>query len=104
VIDLDDVSGCPLDSSCICCRGTAKQGLRVCTVGSPVGVFCVTMCSACIESDELPNFAVVSAVRAVLEHCSHLGIDADQMAAAQMTAAMRQERGWPTPLRGACDD
>lgn len=52
------------------------------TVGSPVGVFCVTMCSACVMWDQLPNFAVVSAVNAALEHCGHLGIDADQMAAA----------------------
>lgn len=84
MIDLDDTSRCPVDSSCISCRGATDLAAR--TVTSSVGVFCVTLCTACIQWDELPRFSPASAVRATLEHCSHLDIDADQM-----SAAMRQE-------------
>lgn len=71
---------CPLDSSCISCRGVAD--LQVRTIESPIGVFCVTLCAFCVQEDELPRFSAVSAVHASLEHCEHLGIDVDQMAAA----------------------
>lgn len=80
MIDLDDPSRCPMDSSCIGCRGIWDLNVR--TLDSPVGVFCVTLCTTCVEQGDLPNFAVASAARAALEHCEHLGIDVDQMAAA----------------------
>lgn len=78
MIDLDDTTNCPEGESCISCRGTLD--LAVATIGSPVGVFCVTLCYACVRWEEMPRFSAVSAVRASLEHCGHLGIDADQMA------------------------
>lgn len=82
-VDLDDTARCPVDSSCFSCRGVADLAAR--TVTSSVGVFCITLCAFCFQEEQLPRFSPASAVRATLEHCGHLGIDADQM-----SAAMRQ--------------
>jgi hypothetical protein len=82
MIRLDDTSNCPLNESCIYC-GTIQE-LVVATLESPVGVFCITMCDECGESgvcNRLPGLPVADAVRASLEHCAHLGIDGDEMAA-----------------------
>lgn len=79
MISLDDTSNCPLNESCVYC-GTIQE-LVVATLESPVGVFCMTMCDECGERGRLPGFPVAHAVRASLEHCGHLGIDADEMAA-----------------------
>lgn len=77
---LDDTGNCPLGEICIFC-GTSQE-LAVATLESPVGVFCLTMCDDCGERGRLPGFPVAYAVHASLEHCGHLGINADQMAAA----------------------
>lgn len=80
MIDLDDISNCPLAGTCAVCGNT--EDLDVGTLGTPVGVFCITLCPACVEYDQTPRLTPVAAVRASLEHCAHLGIDADQMAEA----------------------
>jgi hypothetical protein len=83
-VNLDDTSNCPLQEICIDC---GKAGwLEVRTFSSMVGVFCLTMCDDCARPRR-PSFSVTTAVRRSLEHCGHLGIDADQMA-----ALMEQER------------
>lgn len=80
-VDVDDVSRCPLGHRCESC-GTEHGGLKVRTAGTPLGVFCVTLCPRCAASDTPPPVAVGTAVRLVMQHCEHLDIDVDQMAAA----------------------
>lgn len=78
MIDLDDTSNCPLGATCSC--GNTEE-LGVVTVGTLVGVFCLTICEACIQFEQdIPGFSAARAIRASLEHCVHLGITADQMA------------------------
>jgi hypothetical protein len=81
-VNLDDVSGCPLGVRCESC-GVEASDLRVCTVElGPLGVACLTMCPRCASSSIPPRVAVSTAVRLVGQHCEHLGIDFDEMAAA----------------------
>ena len=81
-VDLDDTSRCPLGHRCESC-GAERDDLAICTVElGPLGVACLTMCPRCAGSDVAPPVAVGTAVRLVMQHCEHLGIDADQMAAA----------------------
>jgi hypothetical protein len=43
---------------------------------------CLTMCERCAASTVSPPVAVATAVRLIAQHCIHLGIDVDEMAAA----------------------
>ena len=43
------------------------------------------MCPRCANWGVLPPVAIGTAVRLTMQHCEHLGIDADQMAAAMET-------------------
>lgn len=79
-IDLDDTGNCPLGHRCESC-GTTGQGLVVETATTKVGVLCLTLCPRCAASTVAPPISVGTAVRFVLQHAGHLGIDADQMAA-----------------------
>jgi hypothetical protein len=74
---LDDIGQCPEAELCEGCG--ADEALDVVTVSSPVGVFCVTLCGDCRRRDRTPSLSAPAAVRAVLEHCGHLGISADAM-------------------------
>lgn len=78
-VDLDDVSNCPVARVCEAC-GKAGRNRRVRTVGSQVGIGCITLCAQC-GKDNPPPMPVVTAVTAVMEHCEHLGITVDEMAA-----------------------
>lgn len=80
-VDVHDVAGCPLGVRCESC-GREGAGLAVGTADTPLGVLCLTLCSRCAGSDVAPPVSVGTAVRLVLQHCAHLGIDSDQMAAA----------------------
>lgn len=81
-IDLDDVSRCPLGVRCESC-GREGDDLAVCAVElGPLGRACLTLCPRCAGSDVTPPVSVGTAVRLVAQHCGHLGIDLDQMAAA----------------------
>lgn len=81
VLDLDDVIRCPTATSCAACEATAD--LVVCTAGTPVGVYCATLCRKCLTLDRLPKpESWTAAIHAVLEHCEHLDCHADDMAAA----------------------
>jgi hypothetical protein len=80
-VNLDDTARCPVASECATCAGT--KDLAVVTVETPVGVLCCTLCVICGDDGErLPVLSWSGAVGASLQHCQHLGIDADQMAAA----------------------
>jgi hypothetical protein len=81
-LDLDDTSRCPSGHRCECC-GREGDDLAVCTVElSRLGLACLTMCGRCAGSGVVPPVSVGTAVRLVAQHCVHLGIDLDQMAAA----------------------
>ena len=61
---------------------------EVCTVAlDRLGVACLTLCPRCANSDVVPPVSVGTAVRLVMQHCDHLGVTVDQMA-----AAMRDKR------------
>lgn len=92
MIDLDDVSNCPLAEECSACGGAEfAEELFVATLTSPVGVYCITLCPPCTwRSTSLGSVPVATAVERSLDHCGHLGITADQMA-----AAMEEEETWP---------
>lgn len=83
-MDIDDTTRCPVAPECEVCFGQRGALLDVVTFGTPVGVYCATICEAC-EDDGLKPGRIggwTQAVDRVLLHCAHLGIDADQMAAA----------------------
>jgi hypothetical protein len=48
---------------------------------SQVGVMCLTMCDAC-QVFGPPSMSLAQAVRRVMDHCEHLGVTVDEMAAA----------------------
>jgi hypothetical protein len=74
---LDDTNNCPLADRCEGCGST--HDLAIVTVETMVGVHCMTICSA-DRIRPLPKRSLVGAVHRALEHCGHLGIDADEMA------------------------
>ncbi|MET0701697.1 MAG: hypothetical protein ABWY93_18760 [Mycobacterium sp.] len=85
---LDDTTGCPLDGTCANC-GTAHGELSVCTAQTPVGVYCVTLCPDCLQAGDVgPILGLPSAVKLAMEHCTHLGITADQMGDQMIKEAM----------------
>ena len=80
-VDLDDTSRCPLGRRCESC-GVESADLAVSTVALDVlGIACLTMCPRCAGSGVVPPVSVGTAVRLVAQHCGHLGITVDEMAA-----------------------
>lgn len=79
-LDLDDTSRCPIDRCCSTC-GT-EDGLAVGTAVTPLGVHCVTLCGSCAERGDVQCSGWPAAAMSVLDHCGHLDIDLDEMAAA----------------------
>jgi len=81
-LDLDDTRTCPALPGCESCD--AVDDLDVVTADLPVGVACLTLCGSCADAGDLPRFRSWSAaISRVLDHCGHLGVDADQAAAAR---------------------
>ena len=81
-IGLIDMSSCPRGTRCESC-GTESADLVVHVVElAPLGLACMTWCAACAASDVQPPVAVSTAARLVQQHCAHLGIDLDEVAAA----------------------
>ncbi|MFR9803132.1 hypothetical protein ACL02T_12615 [Pseudonocardia sp. RS010] len=81
-IDLDDTSRCRIRPECEACRLPADD-LAAVTAFASIGVTCLTLCPACAAAGRLPVFGSwPEAARRVGEHCEHLGIDLDEMAAA----------------------
>ena len=88
-LDVDDVTRCPLALLCGT-SGCSDGGLEVAAVETAVGVCCVTLCSGCVAARALPRFdSWAAAIGAVGEHCTHLGCDVDEMAAALETTRSR---------------
>lgn len=84
-VDLDDTSRCPLGVRCESC-GVEREDLAVVTAElGRLGIACLTLCPPCSASDVAPPVSVSTAARLVGQHCTHLGIDLDQMAAAMET-------------------
>lgn len=78
-VNLDDVTGCPMAEGCECCGTPA--GLSVVILDTPIGIYCVTLCSPCTAADRPgPAFGWTDTALRVCEHSHHLGIDLDQMA------------------------
>jgi hypothetical protein len=92
LVDLGDTTRCPLAVECETCSASAVHAtLSTVTIDTAVGVLCAALCAECIELEQLPRFGWAAAVGRALEHCGHLGIDADQ--AEQLhEAANRAER------------
>lgn len=81
-VDLDNTAGCPVGVRCESC-GTEGGPLAVETASAArLGVMCLTLCLRCADSDVTPPVTVSTAARLVGQHCAHLGIDLDEMAAA----------------------
>lgn len=80
-VNLDDVSRCPLGLRCESC-GAESGDVTVATADlGRLGVACFSLCARCRRSTVPPRIAVGTAMRLVGQHCVHLGIDVDQMAA-----------------------
>lgn len=81
-VDLDDISNCPTDRSCVGCSEQRPEMLRVAVAETPYGVHCVTVCDRCVyDNRRLPRLSIPEVCDLVARHCRHLGIDLDQMAA-----------------------
>jgi hypothetical protein len=92
-IDLDDTASCPLGVRCESC-GTEGGPLAVETASAArLGVLCLTLCRRCSASTVAPPVSVSTAARLVGQHCAHLGIDLDEMAAAMEQAKLRGNGG-----------
>lgn len=79
--DLGNTENCPTGFRCESC-GIESADLAVATAEmGRLGVACLTLCDSCAASDVVPPVSVSTAVRLVGQHCTHLGIDLDEMAA-----------------------
>lgn len=78
-VDLHDTENCPLRDRCQSC-GYQRPGLTVTTASTALGVHCTTACPDCLAAGIAPPLPPSSVVRLVMDHCGHLGIDADEMA------------------------
>lgn len=87
--NLDDTTHCGPDRWCLTC-GTAAD-LNVCTAGSPLGVFCLTLCGHCATTGRVPRLSAGRVAQMVGLHCTHLGIDLDHPAVVE--AGRRFTRG-----------
>ena len=83
---LEDTSRCPLGHRCESC-GAERDDLAVSTAATLLGVLCLTLCPRCLAFGEMPRLTAGTAVRLVVQHCTHLGIDVNEMA-----EAMKEER------------
>jgi hypothetical protein len=81
VIDLDRTDRCPRGPRCEAC-GVETDDVAVETVDVRLGVACMSLCERCAASDVVPPITVSTAARFVMQHCQHLNITADEMAAA----------------------
>jgi hypothetical protein len=75
---LDNTSRCPAADRCANCG--AFNPLEITTFTTPVGVYCQTLCTPCVDAEWWPRLSWRQAVELVLAHLEHIGIDADQAA------------------------
>lgn len=90
MIALDDTTRCNAQGFCEVCD--RRDGAAMRTVNTVCGVACVELCDECIEEDAIPRWSLSFCVSRVLDHCEHLGIDADRMA----DALAREQQKWET--------
>lgn len=99
LVDLDDTGSCPAAAECALC-GAADGDLLPVTIGSSLGVYCVTACEPCHQVAAATG--VVAPVRAavaadaVTEHCRHLRCDRATMTALLAGEAQAQWRAVTT--------
>lgn len=78
-IDLDDTSACPRSGNCAQCG--SEDDIVTDTLETLLGVFCLRLCASCADGRIAPCPSAVAAIEKVLEHCEHLGITSEDMAA-----------------------
>lgn len=79
-IDIFSTEHCPVGFRCESC-GDAAEDLVAAAAETQLGVLCLTLCGRCSAATSAPPVAVTTAVRLVAQHCGHLGITVDDMAA-----------------------
>jgi hypothetical protein len=79
-VDLSNTDHCPKPSECGECGGTDR--LAVATWETDLGVYCAPVCGPCLDAGHTRRRPLGAVMRAVLDHCEHLGIDFDEMATA----------------------
>lgn len=89
-VDLANTFGCPWRGPCAIC-GT-QDDVMTGTAETRLGVFCLRLCGPCADRPIPACRSAVEAMEKVLEHCEHLGISADDMAAV-MEYETRSGRG-----------
>ena len=89
-IDLYATERCPVGPRCESCGNTGPD-VEVATGDTPLGVVCMSLCERCADTGAVPRMSASAAVRFVGDHCTHLGISVDEMA-----ALMEAER-WTCP-------
>jgi hypothetical protein len=82
--NLDDTSRCPVAMGCESCD--EAEDLDVVTLGTPLGVYCLTLCGTCVAAGRFPT-DLVSTAMLVVRHCEHLGLDLDHMAVVRAAEA-----------------
>lgn len=75
--DLDDASNCPVSEWCDMC---GAAGAFVTVARCSFGAFCIRFCDRCAGNVTLPLMSWDFVTELCLEHCAHLGIDANRMA------------------------
>lgn len=86
IADLDDVTHCPIAAHCDNCGGAERLDTTM-TFGTPIGVFCSTICTLCSLDPEIGELtslrmSIPEVLVRVLNHCVHLGITLEGMATA----------------------
>ncbi|WP_100447016.1 hypothetical protein [Glycomyces xiaoerkulensis] len=69
------IDRCPGEEECESCEDDGY--LLIVEFESPVGLLCLTLCESCRELGELPSLGWGTAVRKVMAHCEHRGVDGD---------------------------
>jgi hypothetical protein len=78
IVDLDDTSHCPVGRWCAVCLHVTD--LQPATFLTPCGVLCASLCPDCATDGRSPRLLLASVVRAVLDHCGHVGCTVEEMA------------------------
>jgi hypothetical protein len=79
-VDLDDMSGCPNHGPCAVC-GTEEDVVTSTFETRWAGVFCLRVCTDCLDTGADVRLDVPGLYERICEHCEHLGISGDEMAA-----------------------
>ncbi|WP_226353749.1 hypothetical protein [Pseudonocardia sp. ICBG601] len=78
-LDVDDTTGCPIANICVGC-GQPGDDLAVTTVGTVLGVLCLTLCDVCAAAGIVPVRTAPATAHAVATHLEHLSGDVSELA------------------------